>query len=108
MSTNILTINPVAVGTNEQVTTSFNFNGGINPDCLEVKNDSPFQIGVTLLGISNQQLVLSPFEHNGWPIDQLVNTPALLGKPITLVFTPTHYYADVATENNSPTNICTV
>lgn len=104
MSTTLLTITPVAVGTNPQVP-NIAFSA---TDWLEVKNDSPFAVTVTILGVTSNSFFLTPFEHNGWPIQQLLQTSQLKVNNLSLVVTPSHYYSNVATENNSPTNICTV
>lgn len=103
MSTTLETITPV-VGTNPTIQ-NINFNV---TDWLEVKNDSPFAITVSVLGVSQNSFFLSPFEHNGWPIQQLLQTSQLQVKNLSVTITPSHYYSNVATENNSPTNIVTV
>jgi len=103
MSTTLETITPV-VGTNPTLQ-NINFN---QSDWLEVKNDSPFGITVQIVGVSQNSFFLSPFEHNGWPIQQLLQTSQLQVKNLSIQIVPSHYYTDVATENNSPTNIVTV
>lgn len=104
MSTTLKTISPVAVGTN----TPINNISYSATDWLEVKNDSPFGITVQVIGVSANSFFLTPFEHNGWPIAQLLQTSQLQIKNVSIIIIPSHYYANVATENNSPTNICTI
>lgn len=103
MSTQIDSFNPV-VGINK-TEQNINFNA---TDWLEIKNDSPFGITVNVLGVSSNSFFLSPFEHNGWPIQQLLQSAQLQVKALSIQIVPSHYYTNVATENNSPCNICTV
>ncbi len=108
MATILDTINPVAVGTNVNIKSTFALNPA--PDWLEVANDSPYQMNVYAQGNLNSPImILTPFETNGYPINQLI--PAQIGLKIiaiNLVLIASHYYSDPATENNSPTNICIV
>lgn len=104
MSTTLDTISPVSVGTNPTIK-NISYSA---TDWLEVKNDSPFGVTVQVIGVSANSFFLTPFEHNGWPIAQLLQTSQLQIKNVSIQIIPSHYYTNVATENNSPTNICTV
>src|SRR6185437_5552108 len=107
MATILQTINPVVVGTNVPIKSTFAVNP---PDWLEVANDSPFQMNAYAQGNLNTPIMsLTPFETNAYPINQLL--PIRVGLKIitvNLVLIASHYYIDPSTENNSPTNICII
>jgi len=82
MATILDTINPVAVGTNVNIKSTFALNPA--PDWLEVANDSPYQMNVYAQGNLNSPImILTPFETNGYPINQLI--PAQIGLKIIAI-----------------------